>query len=338
MSDTQEHRAAEELETPQDVEDTDMGNTETTDEGTTAAGRPQRTRKPSPKVIQNKLLETEKNLEELWKLCKDRIPRSREKLSVDELKGGIAEARSIFDDYQLELLATQEFAASTRSAEILQDLTQLEETSASRKAYLDSMTNEANEQIKTLLLEARSMRSTSSGSVSSVTLARLKAKAKVAAAIKKAELQKRRLEIESRAAYLIEDMELALDRPKRDEQAKLEALRLEEEAKVAIATAKAIDEELDQMGLKIPAESFHFLDLPLADSKECVEEYINSQRNSEYPQHGVKPENKVVTLMPNASLLFRNTLLKLPAGFIIQRIGNKQQQSLQLIELRVAFV
>ena len=287
MSNTQEDRAAEELETPQDSEATDVGNTETTDEGITATGRPQ--------VIQNKLLETEKNLEELWKLCKDRIPRSGEKLSVDELKGGIAEARSIFDDYQLELLATQEFAAGARSAEILQDLTQLEETSASRKAYLDSMTNEVNEPIKTLLLEAISMRSTSSGSVSSVTSARLKAKAKVAAAIKKAELQKRRLEIESRAAYLIEDMELALARRKRDEQAKLEALRLEEEAEVAIATAKAIDEELDQMGLKIPAESFHVLDLPLANSKERVEEYINSQRNSEYSQHGVKPENEVVT-------------------------------------------
>ena len=100
------------------------------------------------------------------------------------------------------------------------------------------------------------MRSTSSGSVSSVTSARLKAKAKVAAAIKKAELQKCRLEIESRAAYLIEDMELALARRKRDEQAKLEALRLEE-AEVAIATAKAIDEGLDQMGLNIPLLS-HF--------------------------------------------------------------------------------
>ena len=48
-------------------------------------------------------------------------------------------------------------------------------------------------------------------------------------------------------------MELALARQKRDQKGKLEALRLEEEAKIPIETAKAIDGEVAQMGLDFPS-------------------------------------------------------------------------------------
>ena len=113
---------------------------------------------------------------------------------------------------------------------------------------------DANEQIKDLLLEMGStgMQSSMTGSVnSSATSMRIKARGKVAAALKRAESQKQRLEIESRSALLIEEEELALARRKRHEKSRLEALRLDEEAAIALATAKAIDEEL--MHQSIPA-------------------------------------------------------------------------------------
>ena len=44
---------------------------------------------------------------------------------------------------------------------------------------------------------------------------------------------------------MLEEEELALARRKRNEKARLKAMRLDEEAAIALATAKAIDEELN---------------------------------------------------------------------------------------------
>ena len=76
-----------------------------------------------------------------------------------------------------------------------------------------------------MCIRDRSIRSSSKGSVNSVTSTRLKAKAKAAAALKKAKLRKHRIEIESRSAQLIAEEELALSRHKRNEQAKLEGTK-----------------------------------------------------------------------------------------------------------------
>ena len=57
--------------------------------------------------------------------------------SAEEIRQGISEARSMFNAYQLEILALQEFTASTSSSEISQERKIIEETAASRKAYFD---------------------------------------------------------------------------------------------------------------------------------------------------------------------------------------------------------
>ena len=57
------------------------------------------------------------------------------------------------------------------------------------------------------------------------------------------------MEIEARSALLIEQEELALARHKRKEKARLEALQLDEEGALALATARAIDEELNESDL-----------------------------------------------------------------------------------------
>ena len=245
-----------------------------------AGARPKRASKPSYKVIENKILETENCVENLWKSCLKEITKFQKPEQPEEIRNGIAEARSLFNKNQLEILSMLEFTASASSAELIEDRRRLEETAISRKAFLDNALKDANDQIKNLLLEMGSagMRSSTTSSViSSVTSARLKAKAKVAAALKRAELQKQRMEIEASSALLIEQEELALARHKRSEKARLEALRLDEEAAIALATARAIDEELDESDLSVDKESFFTPSLPPVSPKQRVLEYLDAQ-------------------------------------------------------------
>ena len=94
---------------------------ENEDDHETGASLQKRISKPSLKVIENKLVETENKLEVLWK----RILKQVTKLQspdqpAEEIRQGISEARSMFNAYQLEILALQEFTASTSSSEISQ--------------------------------------------------------------------------------------------------------------------------------------------------------------------------------------------------------------------------
>ena len=99
-----------------------------------------------------------------------------------------------------------------------------------------------------------------------------------AAALKKAEMQKKINELQSKSAIALEleerkrrEDELAFARRKREEQARLESLRVEQEAAAAVARAKAIDEEL---GL---SHEYQLPQLPVEEPRKRVEEYINSQ-------------------------------------------------------------
>ena len=135
--------------------------------------RPKRVKKPSHTVIENKLVEIENQLEIQWKKCLDQIEivQSPEQ-SVEEIRNGIKEARSLFRAYWLTLLSVQELTASVKSSEIIDERKQLEETTAKCKEFLDSVIKDSDEQIKSLLLEAQSTRSSTTGSINSVTSTR----------------------------------------------------------------------------------------------------------------------------------------------------------------------
>ena len=94
--------------------------------------RTKRTSKPSYKVIQNKILETENSVENLWKRCLKEITKFQKPEQPEEIRNGIAEASSLFKKYQLEILPMQEFTASASSAELIEDRKRLEETAISR--------------------------------------------------------------------------------------------------------------------------------------------------------------------------------------------------------------
>ena len=69
---------------------------------------PKRVKEPSHKVIENTLVEIENQLEIQWKECLDQlaIVQSLEQ-SVEEIRSGIEEARSLFSAYRLTLLSVQ---------------------------------------------------------------------------------------------------------------------------------------------------------------------------------------------------------------------------------------
>ena len=162
------------------------------------------------------------------------------------------------------LLSVQELIASMKSSEIIDERKQLEETAAKRKEFLDSVIKDTDEQIKSLLLEAQSIRSLTTGSINSVTSARLKAKAKAAAAVKKVELHKQRIQIESRSALLI-----------KEEKARLTALSLEKEAAIAFAKAKAIEDKLQLSGASVHSQTPPLSNLPQVNPKERLQKCLD---------------------------------------------------------------
>ena len=144
-----------------------------------------------------------------------------------------------------------------------------------RQHFVHENIIQGNERKKEILLEMRSLRSGSGSHASSMsfTALRAQARAEVAAAIKKAEMQKKRFVLESQSALAIQQQELALAKRKLDEQDRLETLYLEEAAAVALAKANAIDDEL---GLKDPGEPPH-LDLPEENPRQRVQNFIDNQ-------------------------------------------------------------
>ena len=80
---------------------------------------------------------------------------------------------------------------------------------------------------------------------------------------------------------------MALGRHKLDEQARLEALRLEEAAAVAVAKANAIDDEL---GFGTGGELLH-LHLPEENSRQKVQHFIENQCIDPTPNTQVAPSS-----------------------------------------------
>ena len=114
-----------------------------------------------------------------------------------------------------------------------------------QRKFVDNTIAEGKECKQELLSELGSMRSGSQTSSISSAVLWARARAKAAAAVKKAEIQKKRSVLEAQSALVIQK-----------EKARIEQLCLEEEAAIAIAKANAIDNEL---GFKSGSQQ---LDLP----------------------------------------------------------------------------
>ena len=143
------------------------------------------------------------------------------------------------------------------------------------KKFVPENIEQGNQRKQEVMFEIKSMRSRSGSRASSMssTALRAKARAEAAAAIKKAEIYKKRSLLQSQSVLTIQSEELSLAKRKLDEQTRLEALRLEGDAAIAVARAKVIDDEL---GFDISREQ-NPIDLPVENPQTRVQQFIDDQ-------------------------------------------------------------
>ena len=189
------------------------------------------------------------------------------------------EVRSCFHQYDAASLSLLKFLATFNDSEHQKEYETVQKLSNNCNEYIHTAITEANQRKKELMSEINSSqrsRSSRQSTVSSTT-ARAVARAEATAALKKVHLQQWRSMRESASALEIQQQELALTQKKMNEKARMEALRLEEEAAVAVAKAQAIDNELSLLDNREPGN----LHLPVEDLIERAQNYVNSQHFEE---------------------------------------------------------
>lgn len=276
-------------------------------EQTVQTTRPKRILKPSAKLIENKLQADTLKLEKLWESTVKAISRLQGTSdSIEALRKAVGDVRSIFSEYQLVWVSLMDYTVHASSAEHQEERQSAEQMMKTRKELVQMAINEGIDRKNDLLKELGSNRSGShaSGSSQSSNAIRAQARGEAAAALKKVEMQKKIHQFQTRSALNLEsedkkrrEDELAFVRKKREQEAKLEALRVELEAAVAIARVKAIDEELGFGHEHQP------LELPTEDPSQRVREFINGQLDEpkiqEYPHDpGLDALNFTSTALP----------------------------------------
>ena len=259
-----------------DATEENIGNSEAVTQENENTQRPKRTCKPSAKSIENRIQSDKTKLEKLW----EKVMKSVSQLhdapnSVNVISEAISQVRSNFNIYQETWLLFADFLAYAGTPQCLEECQRLESIMSNHKQFVHENIAQGNQRKEEILLEMRSIRSGSVSRASSMSSAalRAKARAKAAEAMKRAELQKKRLVAESQSALQLQQEELALAKHKLDEQARLEALRLEEEVAIAVAKANAIDDELGHGD----SDPLSHLNIPEENPSQRVQSYIENQ-------------------------------------------------------------
>lgn len=266
------------------------------------AERPKRKAKPSMKSIDNRIQSDEAKLVKLWAKVQKVISELQDAPnSVDQICWTISQVRSNFNVYHEAWLSVADFLTNIGTPECLQVRERMEGAMSNRKQFVLENISQGNDRKNEILLETRSLRSGSGSHAPSMssTALRAQARAEAAAAMKKAEMQKKRSTLEYQSALAIQQEELALARRKLDEQARLEALYLEEAAAVALAKANAFDDEL---GLREAGDLPH-LHLPEENPIQRVQNFIENQcidlPASNVQAYPIGTSNQHVTLQPH---------------------------------------
>ncbi|CAB3978843.1 Hypothetical predicted protein [Paramuricea clavata] len=148
--------------------------------------------------------------------------------SIPQIRFAISKVRAAFHDYHMSIVSYIDYLVRVGTLECIEEREKIEDILDYHKHYVDTVVAEGNERKKELTAEMGSARlsSRASSRASSASSAALRAQARgdAAAAIKKAELEKKRNEIESQLALQIQQ-ELALSRQKINEKAQLESHR-----------------------------------------------------------------------------------------------------------------
>ena len=186
-------------------EETDVGLDKDTREnqnievaaGTTAytftAERPKGRGKPSVKSIENRIQSDEGKLTKLRAKVQKAVSELQNAPNVvEEICRAISQVRSDFNAYHETWLSFGDFLTNIGTSKYLQELERMEGVMNNRQHFVHENITQGNERKKEILLEMRSLRSGSGSHASSMssTALRAQARAEVAAAIKKAEMQK----------------------------------------------------------------------------------------------------------------------------------------------------
>ena len=220
--------------------------------------RPKRQAKPSFKSIQNRMQIEQSKATKLWDKVQSVITTLQTTPdSIAQLRFALCKVRAAFHDYQMPVVSYIDYLVHVGTPECMEEREKVGRILNNHKHYVDTVVAEGNERKKELIAEMGSARPSSRASSTSSAALLAQARGEAAAAIKKAELQKKRNQIESQLALQIQEQELALSLQKLEEKARLEQLRLEEEAEVAVAKIAAIEDELgisDPRGFDLPEE------------------------------------------------------------------------------------
>ena len=268
-----------------DATNENIGNSEAVTQENENARRPKRTCKPSAKSIENRIQSDKTKLEKLWEKVMKSISQLHDASnSVNVISEAISQVRSNFNIYQETWLLFVDFLAYTGTPQCLEECQRLESIMSNHKQFVYENIAQGNQRKEEITFEMRSIRSGSVSRASSMSSAalRAKARAKAAEAMKRAELQKKRLVTESQSALQLQQEELALAKPKLDEQARLEALRLEEDVAIAVAKANAIDDELGYGD----SDPLSHLNIAEENPSQRVQSYIENQCTD--PPHDMK--------------------------------------------------
>jgi hypothetical protein len=199
----------------------DSADNGTAESGSTA--RPKRNAKPSLKSIETRIQTDSTKLERLWDRVMAVISQNRDLPdSIDQIRRATKEIHAIFHQYQTTWLSYMDFLAHGNTTECKGERETMDSIMNNRKQFLQTVLMEFEERKKDILLEMGSRRSSSRASSVSSAALRAQARAEVAVAIKKVEMQKRRSSVESQSILLIHQQEMALARKKTEEQARME--------------------------------------------------------------------------------------------------------------------
>ena len=130
--------------------------------------------------------------------------------SIDQIRTARKEIHAIFHQYQTTWLSYMDFLAHGNTTECKGEQETMDSIMNNRKQFLQTVLMEFEELKKDILLEMGSRRSSSRASSVSSAALRAQARAEVAAAIKKVEMQKRRSSVETQSILLIHQQEMAL--------------------------------------------------------------------------------------------------------------------------------
>jgi hypothetical protein len=245
-------------------------------ETASTSDRPRRNAKPSEKSIENTCHVEHSKLEKAWTKVRRAVATLQNAPSLtDEITKAIAQVRTDYNAYEGLHHSFANFLTHVGTRECMEELSKLDILARNNKQFVSENIEQGNQRKQEVMLEMKSIHSVSgsrASSTSSTTL-QAKARAEAAAALKKAERHKRRSVAESQSALDIQREELALAKRKLEEQARLEALRLEDEAAIAVARAEALDEEF---GFDVGHEQ-NPIDLPVDNPQTRVQQFIEGQ-------------------------------------------------------------